>query len=223
MMSSQDAFIEAIKDGDAPQVTSLLDADPELLAVRIQGTLSPALLAMYYNEPEIAQTLVRRGALLDIFAAAGCGQVEEVRRLLDAQPELLNAFAADGFQPLGLAAFFGQVAVVQLLLERGAEVNRPSRNPMRVMPLHSAAAAGHLEICRLLLEHGAQVNAAQADEFTPLHAAAQNDDVALTELLLQHGATLDAHAAGELTPLGMARKSGSTAVAHLLEMRGAAG
>src|SRR6266545_2964816 len=81
---------------------------------------------------------------------------------------------------------------VQLLVERGAEVNSASRNQMKVMPLHSAAAAQdpdtRYKLAKLLLESGADPNARQQDEFTPLMAAEQHGDERLKELLVQHGA-----------------------------------
>src|SRR5439155_4037813 len=53
-----------------------------------------------------------------------------------------NAWAEDGFQPLGLASFFGHVDTARVLVEGGADVNSASRNDFKVMPLHSACAAG---------------------------------------------------------------------------------
>jgi ankyrin repeat protein len=220
-MATEDMFIEAIKEGDLAQVERLIDQLPDLLQRKVPGDFSPALLAMYYNEPEVAQLLVQRGAPLDLFAASGCGALEQVQALVEAEPGLVEAVAADGFQPLGLAAFFGQVEVVHFLLERGAAVDSPSHNPMRVMPLHSAAANRHLEICRLLLEHGAPVNATQADDFTPLHEAAQNGQIELVRLLLDYGAEVNAHKSDGQTPLALAIEYGHPEVAEVLKSRGA--
>ena len=140
---------------------------------------------------ELLQTLYR--GELDIFEAAAVGRTARVRELLDEDPSLANAWAEDGFQPLGLASFFGHVATARLLVERGAEVNSASRNDMKVMPLHSAAAAddpeARYEIAKLLLEAGAEPNARQQDDFTPLMAADQSGDERLGQLLEEHGAT----------------------------------
>ena len=74
------------------------------------------------------------------------GGPSALRELLDEDPSLANAWAEDGFQPLGLASFFGHVEAARLLVERGAEVNSASRNDFKVMPLHSAAATGDPEV-----------------------------------------------------------------------------
>ena len=154
---------------------------------------SELLLALYRGDQAAAQEILATNPQLDVFEAAATGRADRLRELLDGDPSLVNAWAADGFQPLGLASFFGHVDAARVLLEHGAEVNSASRNNFKVMPLHSAAATGdpdaRYEIANLLLAHGADPNARQQDEFTPLMAADQHGDTRLRELLVQHGAT----------------------------------
>jgi uncharacterized protein len=154
--------------------------------------MSDVLQAIYRGDPGGAERLAA-GRELDVFEASALGHEERLRELLDEDPSLANAWAGDGFQPLGLASFFGHVDAARLLVERGAEVNSASRNPMKVMPLHSAAAAQdpdvRYEIAQLLLEAGAEPDARQQDEYTPLMAADQHGDQRLRELLVEHGAT----------------------------------
>jgi ankyrin repeat protein len=153
--------------------------------------MSDVLQAIYRGDKDEAERLAA-GKELDIFEASALGRTERVRRFLDADPSLASAWADDGFQPLGLASFFGHAETARLLVERGAEVNSPSRNPMKVMPLHSAAAAQDPEvrytIAELLLDAGADPNARQQDDYTPLMAADQHRDARLRELLVAHGA-----------------------------------
>jgi uncharacterized protein len=209
----------AIQGGDRPGVERLIGQDPALAQARDENGLSAVLMALYYNHPEIAAFLVERGAHLDIFEASAVSDMERVRHLVDAQPGLVNAVARDGFQPLGLAAFFGHLDVARFLLERGAEVNSPSDNGLYVTPLHSAAANRHLEIARLLLEHDAMVNAAQADDFTPLHAAAQNGQLEMVMLFLDYGADVRAESSDGQTPIHFARQSKNEDVIRLLQAR----
>jgi ankyrin repeat protein len=153
--------------------------------------MSDVLDAIYRGDREEAERLAA-GRDLDVFEAAALGRTERLRELLDEDPSRANGFADDGFQPLGLASFFGHVEAARLLVERGAEANSASRNEMKVMPLHSAAAAQdpdvRYEIAKLLLEAGADPNARQQDEFTPLMAADQHEDERLRKLLVEHGA-----------------------------------
>jgi ankyrin repeat protein len=154
--------------------------------------MSDVLQAIYRGDRDEAERLAAEKDL-DVFEASALGRTERVCELLDADPALANAWADDGFQPLGLASFFGNADAARLLVERGAEVNSASRNAMKVMPLHSAAAAQdpvvRHEIAQLLLEAGADPNARQQDEYTPLMAADQHGDARLRDLLVEHGAS----------------------------------
>ena len=155
--------------------------------------MSELLRAIYTGDQSRADKLLAADPELDVFEAAAVGRTGRLRELLDQDPSLANAWAEDGFQPLGLASFFGHVEAAKLLVERGAEVNSASRNDFKVMPLHSAAATGdegtRYELAKLLLENGADPNAVQQDEFTPLMAADQHGDQRLRDLLVEHGAT----------------------------------
>ena len=155
--------------------------------------MSEVLQAIYQRDQARVDELLAREPELDVFEAAAVGRTERLLELLDDDPALANAWAEDGFQPLGLASFFGRVDAARLLVEHGAEVNSASRNDFKVMPLHSAAATGdpeaRYELAKLLLEHGADANARQQDDFTPLMAADQHGDERLRSLLVEHGAT----------------------------------
>ena len=85
---------------------------------------------------------------LDIWEASAVGNLERVNELLDQDASLLNAFSTDGFTALGLAAFFGNKAVLEVLLTRGADVNIAANNPMKVQALHSAFA--HQDIIKAI-------------------------------------------------------------------------
>ena len=155
--------------------------------------MSELLRATYRGDQPRADELLAANPDLDVFEASAVGRAERLRELLDGDPSLANAWADDGFQPLGLASFFGHVEAARLLVERGAEVNSASRNDMKVMPLHSATATGdpeaRYELAKLLLEHGADPKGRQQDDVTPLMAADQHGDDRLRQLLVEHGAS----------------------------------
>jgi ankyrin repeat protein len=221
MTTAQD-FLAAVQAGNIAEVTQRLDAEPALVNARDENGLSAVLTAAYYQEPDIARLLVQRGAELNVFEACAVGELPRVQALLERQPDLINAYAPDGFQPLGLAAFFGHAGLVEFLLEKGTQVNSPSRTSMRVMPLHSAIANRRTEIVRLLLDHGADVNARQADDFTPLHEAAQNGMLDVTQWLLDRGADINPRLSSSgKTPLALAIEHQHEDVAKLLREHGA--
>jgi uncharacterized protein len=215
------SFVEAVKAGDLAGIAELLEQDPSLIEARRPDGPSPVLLAAYHGHPEMARLLADKSAGLDIFEASAAGRLDRVAELAGERPALVNAHANDGFQPLGLAAFFGHTDIVDFLLSSGAAVNSPSRNAQHVMPLHSAAAGAHLAIARLLLEHGADVNAVQEGGFVPLHSAAQNGQIEMVTLLLARGAAVGAQTSDGRTALAFALEAGHTRVAELLRQNGA--
>jgi serine/threonine-protein phosphatase 6 regulatory ankyrin repeat subunit B len=92
---------------------------------------------------------------LPIFQAAARGDVNEVARLLDAKPQLLEARDVNRYYAtlLVVAAREGHVGVVRLLLERGAEVNAAAI--FGETALHYAAGGGHEQMVNVLLSSGA--------------------------------------------------------------------
>jgi ankyrin repeat protein len=107
--------------------------------------------------------LLARGAYYDISTAAKIGDVERVRELLDENPSLANQVPSYSTYysglPLRCAAGAGHLQVVQLLIERGADVNGVERIAPQGGALHAALSGKHHEITRLLLKHGANPNA----------------------------------------------------------------
>ena len=215
-MLTLEEFFQMVKSGAIEQVKSALDDDPDLAQARATDSVSGVLLAAYYQQPGIARLLIKYGAPVDLFEACAVGLTQHATEILDQQPDLVNAFAPDGFQPLGLACFFGHLEVVELLLARGAQVAQASHNPMQVMPLHSAVAGRNIEIIHRLLAYRAPVNARQADGFTPLHGAAQNGDVEVIRILLEAGADPQASDADSKTALAFAIQEDHTEAIELL-------
>jgi uncharacterized protein len=215
-MDIEKKIFEAIAAGDLAKLEELLVQNPDMVNSKNEQGQSAVLMAIYYGNPALAYFLVDQGARLDIFEATAMGELLRVKQLVEENPELTNAFAADGFQPLGLASFFGHLETVEYLLSRGAEVNSASRNAQQVMPLHSAVAGKHFAIAKVLLAHGAEVNAKQAGAFTPLHASAQNNQPEMTRLLLEHGAAPLTRSTDGSTPLDLAESAGAEQVISLL-------
>lgn len=217
-------FLTAVKQGDANRVKSMLDASPSLAALRDEKEVSAPLLALYYRKQEVADLLLARKEAqdpLDVFEAAAFGRVDRLKELLTGQPALANAYAADGFYPLGLAAFYGHGDAAALLLSRGADPNLTARNTMKVRALHAASASRSLQIAKDLIAAGADVNAPQQEGFTPLHEASATAQIDLARLLLDKGADPNVKTVDGRTPLTMARKAGGDAMVELLVSRGA--
>ena len=186
-------IFDAIGSGDVDEVRSLLRTDPALATARCPASgVSAVLSARYRHRPDLVEAVLEARPELDVFDAAGLGDVDRLRQLLDEDPAATGSWSTDGFTPLHLAAFFAQPAAVALLLERGADVGAVARNPMQVQALHSAVAGRDIESVRLLLAAGADPDARQHGGWTPLMAARQHGDTAIERLLLDYGAPAEA-------------------------------
>jgi ankyrin repeat protein len=119
-----------------------------------------------------------------MFKAARQGDEGLVSRLLATNPELLETADTRGDVPLTVAARYGQLGVVKLLVQRGPNVNALGRR-LRTA-LHQAANHGHGEMAAFLLEHGAQVSSRDAYDRTPLSLACKQGHLGVVRLLQQH-------------------------------------
>jgi len=215
---ARQAVVAAIQAGDRALLARLLRDDPALAGLPTPDGLSPLRLALYRHQPALVEDLlaVLPPVALSVHDAAAAGVVDRLAALLQAEPGVANALAADGFPPLALAAYFGQRAAVELLLAYGATVTTAAANGSRVTALHAALAGPEPEIARLLVAAGADVNARQQGGYTPLHSVAANGRLALAELLVAAGAEPGATNDAGQTPSDLARQAGHVDVAEAL-------
>jgi hypothetical protein len=112
------------------------------------------LPALYYGVFDGVDVLMRRGATDDVAAAAATGRTNDARALLE------TAGDENRQRALALAAQFGHVDIVCLLLDAGVGPNRysPPGGHSHATPLHQAALAGDAAMARLLVERGARLD-----------------------------------------------------------------
>ncbi|MEE9141687.1 MAG: ankyrin repeat domain-containing protein [Gammaproteobacteria bacterium] len=220
-MSNAEELFEAIRNGDSATVVRLLEADPLIAKERNPDGATAIMLAKYHGQNEIAKELLRAPIVLDVFEACALGLKDRTRGLLEQKPSIVHMRYEDGFTLLGLAAFFGHLAILNMLLELGADPNLASSNKMKVRPIHSAVAHRNpdvaLEMVRVLIENGAKTNAAQHGGWTPLHQAAAHGLTEIVELLLEAGADPTVVSDDGKTALEMARAGGHEEAAAPLE------
>jgi ankyrin repeat protein len=121
--------------------------------------------------------------------AAGEGHVQLCSVLLEHRQVDIEACNGGGATVLHLAAEYGHVDVVKLLLNRGANVAALSSRGET--PLHFAVKNGHRLVCSILLDRGADVSSATPAGVTPLHVAARSGGIDVCQLLLERGADVN--------------------------------
>jgi uncharacterized protein len=213
-------FMNAATQGDVGKIKQMLQSDPSLAKSMDEKGTSVILKATYYGKQAVVQALLATGVELNIFEAAATGQTKRLGELIKQDKSLANAFAPDGFMPLGLAVFFGHPETVDALLKAGASVNATTREAMKVTPLASAAAARQLGIARVLIANGANVNAQAENDFTPLHEVAANGDLEFAILLLDHGANINSKTKDGKTPLAFAQEHKRSEMVEFLRSNG---
>lgn len=146
-----------------------------------------------------------------IFTAVMFSNYKAVEVLLEKGASANVALA--GGTPLHVAATFGPVEVVKVLLAHQAEVNAANQSNGK-RALHLAAAVGNTDIIRVLLEAGAKPDLVDFHGCSTLHLAVWSDDI--FNLLLARGADPKLESSDGMTSLHMASQVGSRAVVERL-------
>eukprot|EP00434_Breviolum_minutum_P025449 symbB.v1.2.022488.t1/scaffold1997.1/size93120/1 len=107
-----------------------------------------------------------------LLEAAGFGWLDEVKKLLQSRADLESRSDGRKLTPLHWAAEEGHRDVVQLLLEKHAEIEATDADGET--PLHVAAGRGHRDIVQVLLEKTAEIEAKSSSGQTPLFLAKEH-------------------------------------------------
>ncbi|KAL8387073.1 hypothetical protein RB599_002315 [Gaeumannomyces hyphopodioides] len=111
------------------------------------------------------------------------------------------------------------IGLVELLIEKGADVNQRTVGRIVKTPLQKAAELGYLDILKLLLDHGADVNAPAAAKRgggTAIQMAAISGNCAVACELLERGADLSLPPDEGRWPLEGAAEHGRMSMIELL-------
>lgn len=219
--SSSEALRRAIKKGDLAALRALPRSAPRaMLEFGLEG---PLQLAAAHDHVAIVRELIARGVPLDaqdhdgataLHVCAERGHRATARALIAAGASLdvlsrpeepQQARLLWGTSPLMLAASRGDLAMVKLLLEAGADprVQRKGSDSA----LHFAArnkAATAAKVLRALVAAGAHLDAPGERGQTALHAACEASATAAVKTLLELGAKSDVRDAKKKLPMDLA-------------------
>ena len=180
---------------------------------------TPLHVASYHGRFEIARMLLDCGASVNAENSAGetplflvsrgvygsqddCGRIAE---LLLERGGNSNAQTKDRWFPLHAASHFGQLEIVRMLLNHGANAKAENRQGKNSLDLVSQGEYGSREqgvgVAQLLLERGVDVNSSDKDHWTPLHSASYYGMSEIVQVLLDHGANVNVQNEACETPL----------------------
>ena len=94
----------------------------------------------------------------------------------------------DGFTFMHLAVDFGNIAIVQSLIDAGADIQAKDQSGQAA--IHTAAVNGRDKIALVLIEAGANINDLDSRGRTPLILATENLQHKVVKFFLERGASL---------------------------------
>jgi ankyrin repeat protein len=195
---------------DAETTALLLHAGANVNVRNMYG-VSPLAIAAKQANPHILEQLMKAGAdpndpinyinadETPLMHAARAGNVDAVRMLLIAGAKVNARESWNGQSAIQWAAAEGHSAVVEALVEGGADIRQ--RSNAGTTPFMFAVRRGDMPTVKALLAAGADVNEKRVDLATPLLVAIINGHEDLVDLLLEKGA--DPNAEGGSTDLSV--------------------
>ncbi len=195
---------------------------------------TPLIIAAKAGNLELARLLIEKGADVNAKATAGGGatvlcyaalgnNLEVIRELLK-QGAAVNAPANSGMRPFYYAALSHGMAVAQLLISAGADLEAYGSADVDgrlYTSLMGAAFEGDSEMVELLLAKGAKIEGTGSTGDTALMSVAKTEHSEIVKLLLDKGANVNATGPNGHTALIYAAYNGQLENIRLLLAAGA--
>lgn len=151
----QEKFLQACKEGDQELVKSLLDKIKDKDFCSDDGRM-PMYMSIESGNLNLTNFLIDQG-----FPLESCN---------------------DGLSPLAAAIVSNSIQAIDLLVKKGADVNKPFNNSSKTLPLGFAVFKGKKEIVMRLIEEGADIN-----QTVPVHLEKGTDLMPLLCIAAQSG------------------------------------
>eukprot|EP00731_Ephydatia_muelleri_P037519 Em0494g4a len=224
---TKDTALSLACSGGRQEVVELLLAKGANFEHRNVSDYTPLSLAASGGYVNIIKLLLRAGADINsrtgsklgispLMLAAMNGHTSTVKLLLDMGSDISAQIETNRNTALTLACFQGRHEVVNLLVERQANVEHRAKTGLT--PLMEAASGGYHEVGKVLIAKGADVNAAPvpSSRDTALTIAADKGHCKFVHLLLTHAAHVDVKNKKGNSPLWLACNGGHLDVVRLL-------
>lgn len=148
--------------------------------------------------------------------AVRTGDLEEIKQIMidgkhgkvdvDVGIACLGILNDDRMTTLQIAANYGELPIVQWLVEQGAYINKTHAGDRT--SLHIAVKAGHLEVVQYLVQRGADKGMVGDNTSSPLYCAAEFGLLKVVRYLVEQGAAMNKTRYSGRTPLYVAAQQG---------------
>lgn len=194
--SSQPAILKAARDGNVDKVNNLLGSggSPNQLGINDWTAL---MWAANRGHLEIVKMLLDAGADPNLKSKRITGNTmapypasTALREAVDnGHLEIANLLITKGAKvdqaAFAMAGGLGDLDLMQTMLDRGADVNKPSDNPYNRSAMVMACSKGKVDVVKWLIAKGADAKNA------PLKATLKGGNAELLELLIDAGADVN--------------------------------
>ncbi|XP_067676346.1 serine/threonine-protein phosphatase 6 regulatory ankyrin repeat subunit A-like [Haliotis asinina] len=190
--------------GDVEVVKYVISRDCVDINGRVRCGRTPVMLAAVNGHKEIMELLVAKGAnvtLTDkngntiLHRACRGGDIEVVKYIVSKKMVDINTGKRKNQTSLMLACLWGHKAVVELLVQQGANHSLTDKRGDNI--LHYACQGGHVEVVTFIISlRTFDINCGGLNKQTPFMAAGRHGHKDVVELLVKNGANLslrDAH------------------------------
>ncbi len=195
---------------------ALVSNHPQVLDEIDENKTSGYLVIAYSGNQKLFEVAKKFKTDFNLAEAILAGNMQIVEEKISSDPAQINQFADDGFSPVALATYFGQIEIARFLLMNGADPGLCASNPSKVNALHAAVAKQNLALCELFISKGVNVNTPQAQNISPLHSAAHRGNLQLVRLLVENGADVNFKSDEGKTAIDFARIDRHQAVVDYL-------
>lgn len=120
-----------------------------------------------------------------IFDIARTGTVAEVNDLMKQNPDIINQTNENGFSPLILACYRGNIGVADFLMDKVKDINYNSSMGTALM---AVVYKGDLQLTQKLLDNKSDINTTDSQGTTPLIFASKLGNTEMVKLLLKYHA-----------------------------------
>ncbi|XP_041101885.1 ankyrin repeat family A protein 2-like isoform X1 [Polyodon spathula] len=234
-------FVKSLNEEESKNIQDQVNSDLEVASVlfkaecNIQTSPSPGIQVRHVYTPSTTKhfspikqsttlTNKHRGNevsstpllvhSLSVHQLAAQGEMVFLPSRIEQEP-VINLQDEEGFTPLMWAAAHGQIAVVEFLLQNGADPNVLAKG--RESALSLACSKGYTDIMKMLIDCGVDVNEYDWNGGAPLLYAVHGNHVRCVEVLLESGADPTLETDSGFNAMDMAVAMGHRNVQQVME------